>query len=61
MKKYFFFALTAAMMSFAGCQEKELEAPVNPNQGGSTFELVADIAQTKIILLSGKQVISSIL
>ena len=50
MKKYFFFALTAAMMSFAGCQEKELEAPVNPNQGGSTFELVADIAQTKTTL-----------
>ena len=50
MKKYFFFALTAAMMSFAGCQEMEQEAPVNPNESGSTFEFVADIAQTKTTL-----------
>lgn len=50
MKKCFFFALTAAIMSFAGCQEKELNAPVNSNEGSSTFELVADIAQTKTTL-----------
>ena len=50
MKKYFFFALTAAMMSFAGCQEMEQEAPINPNEGGSTIEFVADIAQTKTTL-----------
>ena len=50
MKKVFLFALAAAVMSFAGCQEKEQEAPVNPNEGGSTFEFVADIAQTKTTL-----------
>ena len=50
MKKVFLFALATAVMSFAGCQEKEQEAPVNPNEGGSTFEFVADIAQTKTTL-----------
>lgn len=50
MKKLFLFALATAVMSFAGCQEKEQEAPVNPNEGGSTFEFVADIAQTKTTL-----------
>ena len=50
MKKVFLFALAAAVMSFAGCQEKEQEAPVNPNESGSTFEFVADIAQTKTTL-----------
>ena len=50
MKKVFLFALATAVMSFAGCQEKEQVAPVNPNEGGSTFEFVADIAQTKTTL-----------
>ena len=50
MKKVFLFALATAMMSFAGCQQMEQEAPVNPNEGGSTFEFVADIAQTKTTL-----------
>ena len=50
MKKVFLFALATAVMSFAGCHEKEQEAPVNPNEGGSTFEFVADIAQTKTTL-----------
>lgn len=50
MKKLFLFALATAMMSFAGCQQMEQEAPVNPNEGGSTFEFVADIAQTKTTL-----------
>ena len=50
MKKVFLFALATAVMSFAGCQEKEQEAPVIPNEGGSTFEFVADIAQTKTTL-----------
>ena len=50
MKKVFLFALATAMMSFAGCQQMEQEAPVNPNEGGSTFEFVADIAHTKTTL-----------
>lgn len=50
MKKVFLFALATAMMSFAGCQQMEQEAPANPNEGGSTFEFVADIAQTKTTL-----------
>ncbi len=50
MKKVFLFALATAMMSFAGCQQMEQEAPVNPNEGGSTFEFVAEIAQTKTTL-----------
>ncbi len=50
MKKVFLFALATAVMSFAGCQEKEQEAPVNPNDDGSTFEFVADIAKTKTTL-----------
>ena len=50
MKKLFLFALATAMMSFAGCQQMEQESPVNPNEGGSTFEFVADIAQTKTTL-----------
>ena len=50
MKKYFFFALTAAMMSFAGCQKNEMEDPNAANGEGSTFELVADVVQTKTTL-----------
>lgn len=50
MKKYFFFALTAAMMSFAGCQKNEIEGSTVANGEGSTFELVADISQTKTTL-----------
>ena len=50
MKKVFLFALATAMMSFAGCQQMEQEAPVNPNESGSTFEFVAEIAQTKTTL-----------
>ena len=53
MKKVFLFALATAMMSFAGCQQMEQEAPVNPNEGGSTFEFVAEIAQTKTTLEAG--------
>ena len=50
MKKLFLFALATAMMSFTGCQMEEQNAPVNPNEGGSTFELVAEILQTKTTL-----------
>ena len=50
MKKVSLFALATAVMSFAGCQEMEQEAPKNPNEGGSTIEFVADIAQTKTTL-----------
>ena len=50
MKKLFLLTLAAAVLSFAGCQKNEFEDPNNANEGGSTFELVAEIAQTKTTL-----------
>ena len=51
MKKVFLLmSMAATMFAFAGCQKNEQEAPVNPNEGGSTFEFVAEIAQTKTTL-----------
>ena len=41
--------MAAAMINFAGCQKNEIEDP-NANLDGSTFELVAEIAQTKTTL-----------
>lgn len=50
MKKLFLLmSMAATMFAFAGCQKNEVEAP-NVNEGGSTFELVAEIAQTKTTL-----------
>ena len=50
MKKLFLLTLAAAVLSFAGCQKNEFEDPNNANEDGSTFELVAEIAQTKTTL-----------
>lgn len=51
MKKVFLLmGMAATMFAFAGCQKNEQEAPVNPNESGSTFEFVAEIAQTKTTL-----------
>lgn len=50
MKKLFLLmGMAAAMINFAGCQKNEIEDP-NANLDGSTFELVAEIAQTKTTL-----------
>lgn len=50
MKKLFvLMSMAAAAFSFAGCQVDEMDAPIAKEEG-STFELVADIAQTKTIL-----------
>lgn len=45
MKKLFLYALAAAMVTFAGCQKNEMEGVDSTEKGGSTFEIVADIAQ----------------
>lgn len=51
MKKFtLFMSMAAAMISFAGCQKNEIEGAENTISGGTTFELVADIAQTKTTL-----------
>lgn len=42
--------MAAAMIPFAGCQKNEMEDPNAANGGGSTFELVADVVQTKTTL-----------
>lgn len=42
--------MLAAVIAFAGCQKNEIEGVDNTNKGDSTFELVADIAQTKTTL-----------
>lgn len=42
--------MAAAMINFAGCQKNEIDGADNTNKGGSTFELIADIAQTKTTL-----------
>lgn len=45
--RHFFFGLASAAMMLAGCEANEIkEAPVIES-AGSTFELIADIAQTK--------------
>lgn len=50
MKKIFLLlGMAAAMVNFAGCQKNEIEDP-NANAEGSSFELVAEIAQTKTTL-----------
>lgn len=50
MKKLFLLlGMAAAMVNFAGCQKNEIEDP-NANAEGSSFELVAEIAQTKTTL-----------
>ncbi|MBE6240203.1 MAG: hypothetical protein E7115_01705 [Bacteroidales bacterium] len=41
--------MAAAMVNFAGCQKNEIEDP-NAKAEGSSFELVAEIAQTKTTL-----------
>lgn len=45
MKKLFLYALAAAMVTFAGCQKNEMEGVDSTEKAGSTFEIVADIAQ----------------
>lgn len=51
MKKLFLLlGMAAAMVNFAGCQKNEIDGVDNTNKGGSTFELIADIAQTKTTL-----------
>ena len=50
MKKLFLLTLAAAVLSFAGCQKNEFEDPNNANEGGSTFELIAEIVHTKTTL-----------
>ena len=50
MKKIFLFALATVVMHFSGCQKSEQNALVNSNDDCSTFELVADILQTKTTL-----------
>ena len=51
MKKLFLLmGMAAAMINFAGCQKNEIDGVDNTNKGGSTFELIADIAQTKTTL-----------
>lgn len=52
MKKLFLLmSMAAAMISFAGCQKNEFNDGNDLNvEGGSTFELVADIAHTKTSL-----------
>lgn len=42
--------MAAAMIPFAGCQKNEMEDPNAANGEGSTFELVADVVQTKTTL-----------
>ena len=42
--------LAAAAFSFTGCQKNEMKDADNGFKGTSTFELVADIAQTKTTL-----------
>lgn len=50
MKKIFLLmSMAATMFAFAGCQKNEVEVP-SANEEGSTFELVAEIAQTKTTL-----------
>ncbi len=45
--RHFFFGIASAAMMLAGCEANEIkEAPVTESTG-STFELIADIAQTK--------------
>lgn len=48
-------SMAAAMIPFAGCQKNELEGGNDSNAGSSTFEIVADIIQTKTTL-DGKSV-----
>lgn len=43
-------SLAAAFISFAGCQKNEFNGVENTVDGAKTFELVADIAQTKTTL-----------
>lgn len=43
-------SLAAALISFAGCQKNEFNGVENTVDGAKTFELVADIAQTKTTL-----------
>lgn len=51
MKKLLFLmGLAAAAFSFTGCQKNEMKDADNGFKGTSTFELVADIAQTKTTL-----------
>lgn len=51
MKKLFLLmSMAAAMIPFAGCQKNEIKDPTLANGEGSTFELVADISQTKTTL-----------
>ena len=51
MKKLFLLmSMAAAMIPFAGCQKNEIKDPTVANGEGSTFELVADISQTKTTL-----------
>lgn len=42
--------MAAAMIPFAGCQKNEMEDPNAANGESSTFELVADVVQTKTTL-----------
>lgn len=50
MKKLFLSITVAAAALFAGCQKNEIAGGDNTANGGSTFELVAEIAQTKTTL-----------
>ena len=50
MKKLTIFSsIAAAALAMVGCQEKEIET-FQPGNEGSTFELIAEIAQTKTTL-----------
>lgn len=51
MKKLFLLmSMASAIISFAGCQKNEIEGGNDVNGVGSTFDLVADIEQTKTTL-----------
>ena len=45
-----FSSIAAAALAIAGCQKPEIETIVPGNGEGSTFELYAEIAQTKTTL-----------